>query len=126
MASCLRPEGGGCDRAQEGTPRFYRVATAYVTLNGLRLTLAVHFALPEETIVSVLEALLNRVMALAFFLRNVWLHLRWLFTRMLRRGCRWLDTRRFQLGRLAKFVARALERHYGCVHEIVASAPPGL
>src|SRR3989304_97502 len=36
-------------RARDGTTRFYRVATAYVMLNGLRVTLAVHFVLPGET-----------------------------------------------------------------------------
>lgn len=64
------------------------------------------------------------LMGLAFVLRNVWVHLRWLFTQVPHRGGRWLDTQRFPLGRLAKFVVRALERHYGCVHEIVAPALP--
>ena len=64
------------------------------------------------------------LMALAFFLVNVWIHLRWLFTQVPRRGGRWLDTQRFQLTRLAKFIMRALEQFYGCVHEIVAPAVP--
>ncbi len=66
------------------------------------------------------------LLALGFFLLNVWVHLRWLFTQVPRRGGRWLDTRRFQLARMARFIIRALERHYGCVHEIVAPAPPRL
>ena len=66
------------------------------------------------------------LMALAFFLVNVWIHLRWLFTQVPRRGGRWLDTQRFQLTRLAKFIIRALEQLYGCVQHIVAPAVPRL
>ena len=66
------------------------------------------------------------LMALAFVLLNVWIYLRWLFTQVPRRGCRWLDTERFQLSRLVKFIRRALEDHYGCVREIVAPAMPRL
>jgi putative transposase len=64
------------------------------------------------------------LMGLSFFLLNVWLHLRWLFTQVPRRGHRKLDGKRFQLTRFAKFVSRALEQRYGYVHEIVAIAPP--
>jgi len=35
------------------------------------------------------------LIALAFVLLNVWLHLRWLFTQVPRRWRRWLDTSRF-------------------------------
>ena len=66
------------------------------------------------------------LLALSFVLLNVWIHLRWLFTQVPRRGCRWLDTRRFQLARLAKFIIRALEQLYGCVREIEAPAIPRL
>jgi hypothetical protein len=66
------------------------------------------------------------LMAVAFVLLNVWIHLRWLFTQVPRRGARWLDTELFQLTRLAKFIRRALEEHYGCVREIVAPAAPRL
>ncbi len=64
------------------------------------------------------------LLALSFVLLNVWVHLRWLFTQVPRRGRRWLDTRRFQLVRLARFIIRALEHLYGCVHEIEAPAMP--
>ncbi len=255
-------------RAKDGTTRFYRVATAYVILNGLRVTLAIHFVLPGDATVTVLDILLRRVTALgihirrlfldkgflsvevmaylsqhglpaviacpirgktggtqalcrgnkgyrtshtfkspggasftaelavcrvfttakrtgrmkrraewlvfaliglelsprqtrrvyrrrfgvetsyrcsgqvrgwttspnpayrfiliglSFFLLNVWLHLRWLFTQLPRRGCRKLDVKRFQLTRFAKFILRALERRYGCVHTIIAPAWP--
>lgn len=66
------------------------------------------------------------LMALTFVLLNVWIHLRWIFTQVPRRGRRWLDTKRFELARLAKFIRRALEDHYGCVREIVALAAPRL
>jgi putative transposase len=64
------------------------------------------------------------LMALALFLLNVWMILRWLFTQQPRRGGRSLDTKQFQLSRFAKFIVRALERHYGCVRSISAVAVP--
>jgi putative transposase len=64
------------------------------------------------------------LIALSFILLNIWLGLRWLFTQVPRRGRRWLDTKRFQLMRFAKFMRRALEQHYGAVSEIVAVATP--
>jgi len=255
-------------RAKDGTTRFYRVATAYLVLNGLRVTLALHFVLPEDDTVSVLDRLLQRVvaqgvqvscllldkgfasvavmdyltrqgqaaliacpirgtsggtralcqghksyatphtfkgpqgveftasllvcrgfttarrtgrhgrhaewlvfvqihlalsphyarqlyrsrfgietsyrcegqlrgwttaknpayrfvlLALAFVLLHVWIHLRWLFTQVSQRGGRWLDTQRFHLLRFVKFLQRALEGWYGCVRAITAPALP--
>ena len=64
------------------------------------------------------------LIALSFILLNVWLSLRWLFTQMPRRGRRWLDTKRFQLSRFAKFLRRALEQHYCAVSEIAATVAP--
>ena len=64
------------------------------------------------------------LLALSFILLNVWLCLRWLFTQVPRGGRRWLDTKRFQLMRFAKFLRRALEQHYGAVSEITAVAAP--
>ena len=64
------------------------------------------------------------LIALAFVLLNVWIHLRWLFTQVPRRGGRWLDTPRFPLARFAKFLQRALEMWYGCVRAITAPALP--
>ena len=62
------------------------------------------------------------LLALSFVLLNVWTHLCWLFTQVPRRGGRWLDVRRLRLSRFAKFIIRALEQRYGCVHEIAAPA----
>jgi len=59
-------------KAKEGTTRFYRVATAYVMLNGLRVTLAIHFFLPEDSTPGVLQALLGLI-------RNVDLKVKCLF-----------------------------------------------
>jgi len=64
------------------------------------------------------------LLALAFVLLNVWMHLRWLFTQVPRRGGRWLDTHRFPLQRFIKFLQRALEAWYGCVQAIPALALP--
>lgn len=64
------------------------------------------------------------LLALAFVLLNVWMHLRWLFTQVPRRGGRWLDTHRFPLLRFVKFLQRALEAWYGCVQAITAPALP--
>jgi putative transposase len=46
-------------QARDGTTRFYRIATAYVILNGLRVTLALRFVLPEMETVSLLDDLLK-------------------------------------------------------------------
>ena len=43
--------------AKEGTTRFYRVATAYAIVRGRRVTLSIHFVLPEETTREVLAKL---------------------------------------------------------------------
>jgi putative transposase len=64
------------------------------------------------------------LLGLSFFVTNVWLHLRWLFTQVPRRGRRYLDVERLRLARLAKFITRALERRYGCVRKITAPSVP--
>ena len=64
------------------------------------------------------------LIGLSFFLLNLWLHLRWLYTQLPRRGRRQLDTKLFPLTRFARFISRAVEQHYGCIHEIVAPAVP--
>jgi putative transposase len=48
-------------QAKAGTTRFYRVATAYVIVAGMRVTVAVHFVLPTQTPVTVLKQLLERL-----------------------------------------------------------------
>jgi putative transposase len=64
------------------------------------------------------------LIGLSFFLQNVWLHLRWLYTQVPRRGRRRLDTKRFTLARFARFIVSAVERRYGRICEITAPAVP--
>ena len=64
------------------------------------------------------------LMALAMFLLNLWMILRWHFTQIPRRGGRLLDTDQLQLSRFAKFIVRALEYVYDYVHQITAVAEP--
>lgn len=64
------------------------------------------------------------LMALGVLFVNIWTLLRWAFTQRPRRGGRLLDVRRFQLDRFAKFIIRALQQHYGYVHQIVAVIEP--
>lgn len=64
------------------------------------------------------------LIGLSFVLLNIWVHLRWQFTQVPRRGGRWLQTKLFELSRLVKFIIRALEQHYGCVHEFTAPVAP--
>lgn len=65
-------------------------------------------------------------MALAFILVNLWVLLRFLFCQVPQRGRRGrpLDEQRFRLGRFASFLRLAIERHYGVVTAIEATAPP--
>ena len=58
-------------RAKDGTTRFYRIATAYIILNGLRFTLGIRFVLPDDTTVGVLEKLLKRVKGLHLQVRRL-------------------------------------------------------
>ncbi len=66
------------------------------------------------------------LMGLSFIVVNEWLLLRWCYTQVRRRGGRILATQRFTLSRFVAFLRRALECHYGVVHEIVVSAVPRL
>ena len=47
--------------AKDGTTHFYRIATCYVMLKGLRVTLALRFVLPEDDTLTVLQDLLKRL-----------------------------------------------------------------
>jgi hypothetical protein len=64
------------------------------------------------------------LMALAVYLVNVWVWLRWRFTQIPRRGQRRLDEKSFQLSRFARFIALGLEDHYGVIRQITAVAAP--
>lgn len=53
-------------KAKKGTTHFVRIATAYVIWRQVRLTLAVHYVLPEEKALDVLKTLLKRLKSLGF------------------------------------------------------------
>ena len=48
-------------KARQGTTRFYRVATAYVVVKHLRVTLVMLFVRPEDSIPEILASLIRRV-----------------------------------------------------------------
>ena len=60
-------------QAKDGTPRFYRVATAYRMVEHLRVTLAVRFVLPDDDIVTLLDDLLNRLKTLGIRVARLFL-----------------------------------------------------
>jgi hypothetical protein len=53
-------------QAKKGTAHFVRIATAYVIWRQVRLTLAVHYVLPDEKTLEVLKNLLERLKKLRF------------------------------------------------------------
>lgn len=53
-------------QAKKGTAHFVRIATAYVIWRQVRLTLAVHYVLPDEEALAVLKILLERLKNLNF------------------------------------------------------------
>jgi putative transposase len=53
-------------QAKKGTTHFVRIATAYVIWRQVRLTLAVHYVLPNEKTLDVLKILLKRLKTLGF------------------------------------------------------------
>jgi DDE family transposase len=66
------------------------------------------------------------LIALSFVLTNIWVHLRWLFAQVPRRGRRRLQLAHFSLRRCARFIVQALDRQRGVVTQIVALSPPRL
>lgn len=51
-------------RAKAGTSRFFRIASAYVIWREVRLTLALTYVLPDDTLPEVVECLLTRLKAM--------------------------------------------------------------
>lgn len=58
-------------KAKNGTTRFYRIATAYVIVKGLRFTLGIRFVLPEDTISGVVQLLHKRVQNLGIVVQRL-------------------------------------------------------
>jgi putative transposase len=52
--------------AKEGTPHFYRIATLYVLWRQVRVTLAMTYVLPEDSNLSVVQRLTQRMQQLGF------------------------------------------------------------
>ena len=61
------------------------------------------------------------LLGLALVLVNVWICLHWLYLRVAGRGPRRVARARLRLDRMARFLTRAIERHYGV---ITAVDPP--
>ena len=59
--------------AKEGTTYFYRVATLYVIWRAVRVTLAMTYVLPEDSTLSVVQQLLQRMQQLEFRPRVVYM-----------------------------------------------------
>jgi putative transposase len=51
-------------KPQRGTTRFYRIATAYVVVKGLRFTLGIHFVTPDDKPATVVQKLIAYVACL--------------------------------------------------------------
>jgi putative transposase len=60
-------------KAKKGTTHFIRLASAYVIWRQVRLTLALHYVLPGEEKLTVLQALLSRLKELGFTFRVLYL-----------------------------------------------------
>lgn len=59
--------------ARDGTTRFYRVATAYVIVKHLRVTLALLFVRPEDDLPEILASLISRVRILGIPIQRLML-----------------------------------------------------
>jgi hypothetical protein len=64
------------------------------------------------------------LIALSFFLVNVWVALRWMFAQIPRQGGRLVDYAHFRLQRLIDWIVRVVERIYQPVRLIHALTIP--
>ena len=64
------------------------------------------------------------LIALSFFLLNLWVKLRWLYAQIRRRGSRAIDYAHFRLSRLINWIIQALNTIYKPVTTIEALAKP--
>ena len=64
------------------------------------------------------------LMALALYLLNVWVTLRWGYKQIPRRERRKLNCAAFRLSRFARFIVQALENHYHIVSQTTVVAAP--
>lgn len=63
------------------------------------------------------------LIGLSFVLTNVWVHLRWLYAQVSRRGRRRLCLAYFSLRRCARFIVQALDRQRGVLTQLAALSP---
>jgi putative transposase len=59
--------------ARAGTTHFFRIASAYVMLDGVRITLAVMFVLPGHDMKDIVSLLLYRIRHLGLAIKRLWL-----------------------------------------------------
>ena len=59
--------------ARAGTTHFFRIASAYVMLDGVRITLAVMFVLPGHDMKDIVALLLHRIGHLGLSVKRLWL-----------------------------------------------------
>ncbi len=58
-------------KSKNGATRFYRIATSYAIVKGLRFTLSIRFVLPEDTISGVVQLLHKRVQNLGIHAQRI-------------------------------------------------------
>ena len=64
------------------------------------------------------------LLGIGLLLINIWVFLRWEFTRILGRGPRRIDQNTFRFHRFTRFLIRSIEQIYGTVMSIPASSSP--
>lgn len=64
------------------------------------------------------------LLGLGLILVNVWVFLRWTFSRLMAHGIRRVDTSRFRLHRFTKFLTRTVEKIYGSISSIPTHLSP--
>ncbi len=63
------------------------------------------------------------LLGLALLIVHMWIHLHWLYLRVPGRAPRRVARWRFRLDRMARFLTRAIERHYGVVTAVDPPVP---
>jgi IS4 transposase len=64
------------------------------------------------------------LLGIGLILVNVWVSLRWTFSRLMAHGIRRVDTARFRLHRFTKFLTRTVEKIYGSISSIPTHLSP--
>ena len=64
------------------------------------------------------------LLGVGLILVNVWVFLRWTFSRLMNRGPRQVDVPRFRLNRFSKFLIRTVEEIYGTISAVSTHTSP--